>query len=222
MKIPAITIDKILKDACPDLQIGALLIRVRVAPAGPDLLQEIQKVTTERSAAMAVEEIAKIPALSATRLAYKTLGKDPSRYRPSAEALLRRVVKGKGLYQVNNVVDVLNMVSVNSGFSIGGFDFDKISGDLQAGRGVAGEPYEAIGRGVLNIEGLPVLRDAIGAFGTPTSDCTRTMVVKDTTTFLAVILDFSKGDELEKALEEMEKLLVKYASGEMIERKIFV
>ena len=221
MKIPVITVDKILKQTCPDLQVGALLIQVQIAPASDDLRAEIKSCTAERSLKLAVEDIAKMPALKATRLAYKALGKDPSRYRPSAEALLRRVVKGKGLYQVNNVVDTLNLVSVKSGFSIGGFDFSKINGGIQAGRGAAGEPYEAIGRGELNIEGLPVLRDDTGAFGTPTSDCTRTMVTQGTTTFLAVILDFSSGVNLRETLAEMESLLVKYARGQAVEQKVF-
>ena len=90
-------------------------------------------------------------------------GKDPSRYRPSAEALIRRVLQGKPLYQKNTFVDLINLASIAYGYSIGGFDADKFVGDtLTLGVGKAGEPYEGIGRCVLNIEGLPVYRDELG------------------------------------------------------------
>jgi DNA/RNA-binding domain of Phe-tRNA-synthetase-like protein len=98
--------------------------------------------------------------------------------------LLRRVFKGKGLYQVNNVVDLLNLTSVKSGFSIGGYDVGKIEGEIQLSIGKAGEPYKAIGRGELNIEFLPTFRDQKGPFGSPTSDSVRTMITPKTEQFL--------------------------------------
>jgi DNA/RNA-binding domain of Phe-tRNA-synthetase-like protein len=104
------------------------------------------------------------------------------------------VVKNKGLYQVNNVVDVLNLVSITTGFSIGGYDCDKIEGKVVMGIGAASEPYEGIGRGRLNIEFLPTFRDEKGAFGTPTSDSERTAVTQNTKRFLMVIIDFGDGD----------------------------
>ncbi len=167
MKFPLIFIEKIIRETCPDIRLGCLLGRVKIQPAGPQLQHFIQKKLEEINAALALEIIHDLPPLHATRAAYRALGKDPSRYRPSAEALLRRVVQGKGLYEVNNVVDALNLISVESGFSIGGYDVEKIDGEIRLGRGGEGEPYEAIGRGALNIEGLPVLRDGSGAFGSP-------------------------------------------------------
>lgn len=216
MQLPTISVDKILTEACPDVELGVLLIKIKVAPASEPLLKVIEKGVAEKSRQLSLEEIANIPPLLATRQAYKALGKDPSRYRPSAEALLRRIVNGKGLYQVNNVVDALNLVSVQSGFSIGGYDFDKIKGNIQLGRGAEKEPYEAIGRGVLNIEGLPLLRDELGAFGSPTSDSTRTMVTAETTHFLAVIFGFTKEQGMKTVLADLEDLLAKYADGERI------
>jgi DNA/RNA-binding domain of Phe-tRNA-synthetase-like protein len=216
MQLPTISFDKIFTDACPDVELGILLIKIKVAPSSDPLLQVIEKAVAEKSSQLPLEEIANISPLSSTRQTYKALGKDPSRYRPSAEALLRRVVNGKGLYQVNNVVDALNLVSVQSGFSIGGYDFEKIKGNIQLGRGAENEPYEAIGRGLLNIEGLPVLRDELGAFGSPTSDSTRTMVTAETTTFLAVIFGFAKNLGMGTVLTDLESLLVKYAEGERI------
>ena len=220
MQLPTITFDKLFTDHCPSTRLGILLMNIRIAPSSEGLLNEVKKELEDKAANLARENIAAIPPLHDTRQTYKALGKDPSRYRPSAEALLRRAVSGKGLYQVNNVVDVLNLVSIRSGFSIGGYDFEKINGAIQLGKGAEHEPYQAIGRGTLNIEGLPILRDATGAFGSPTSDSTRTMVTDETTTFLAVVFDFGKNEKLESALAELEQLLIKFAEGEPIEKKI--
>jgi DNA/RNA-binding domain of Phe-tRNA-synthetase-like protein len=169
---------------------------------------------------METAAISKIPTIAATRKGYKALGKDPARYRPSAEALLRRVVKGKGLYKINNVVDLLNLVSISTGFSIGGYDADKIEGDVELSVGEVNEPYEGIGRGILNIEGLATFRDKKDAFGTPTSDSVRTSVTDDTTRFLMVFLDYGGLDELEKAIELGVDFLKRFGNASGIEIEI--
>lgn len=142
-----------------------------------------------------------------TREVYKKLGKDPNRYRPSAEALLRRIVRGIPLYQINTLVDLINLVSMKTGYSIGGFDADKIEGDLVLGVGKAGEKFEAIGRGLLNIEGLPVYRDNVGGIGTPTSDEERTKITLETTNLLMIINGYSGKSGLEEATEYAKRLL---------------
>ena len=143
------------------------------------------------------------------------MGKDPARYRPSAEALLRRVLQGKGLYEINNVVEIINLTSITSGFSIGGYDTDKISGDILFNKGKTDEPYEAIGRGNINIEGLPVFYDALGPFGSPTSDSTRTMITEDTGKILLIIISFHGSDKLNETATFATELLHKYASSGM-------
>jgi DNA/RNA-binding domain of Phe-tRNA-synthetase-like protein len=130
------------------------------------------------------------------------------------------VVKGKGLYKINNVVDLLNLVSISTGFSIGGYDADKIEGDVELGVGEVNEPYEGIGRGILNIEGLATFRDEKGAFGTPTSDSVRTSVTDDTTRFLMVFLDYGGLDELEKAIELGVDFLKRFGNASGIEIEI--
>lgn len=213
MNFPDILIDKTMRESFPALRLGYAGCRVLVKPADAALTQHLRDQLEVIQEGRSLEEIHAMPALSATRSAYKILGKDPSRYRPSAEALLRRVIQGKGLYEVNNVVDCLNLVSVQTGFSIGGYDAEKINGPIQLGRGEAGEPYAAIGRGALNIEGLPVLRDEQGAFGSPTSDSQRTMVTPQTKWFLAVFFDFEKSEMLADALSAFESLLESHAGG---------
>lgn len=187
---------------CPELQLGCLLATVHPASSDPVLKGEIAALIQKTTDKLLLENIHDIPAVRATREAYRACGKEPSRYRPSAEALLRRVVTGKGLYEINNVVDLLNSISVRTGYSIGGFDVDRIQGAITLGIGQAGEPYEAIARGELNIEFLPVLRDDLGAFGTPTSDCTRTCVTEHTRHFLMVFYEFAGSEKLEALLKD--------------------
>ena len=108
-----------------------------------------------------------------------------------------------------------NVVSIASGYSIGGFDADKIEGDtLTLGIGRPGEPYEGIGRGTLNIEGLPVYRDALGGIGTPTSDHERTKLTLGTTRLLAIINGYSGREGLEEAGAYLQDLLRRHAGSD--------
>ena len=129
----------------------------------------------------------KRPEIAATRQAYKAFGKDPNRYRPSAEAICRRIVRKIEIYKVSLLVDIVNLVSDQSGFSIGGFDMDKIQGDVVLGVWNSEVEFEAIGRGMLNVEGLPLYRDEIGGIDTPTSDNERTKTTFSTTSLLLII-----------------------------------
>lgn len=150
-----------------------------------------------------------------SREAYKRCGKDPGRYRPSAEALRRRLMRGIPLYQIDTLVDLINLVSLRTGHSIGGFDADKIQGThLELGIGKAGEPFEGIGRGVLNIEGLPVYRDSFGGIGTPTSDHERTKMDLGTTHILAIVNGYNGKDGLQEAVEMIQTLLRNYTESD--------
>jgi len=208
-----ICISEKLKTLCPKLRLGCIEADVIVAESVIELTTEINSRSVQINQSLAIDDISKIPIISASRKAYKAFGKDPARYRLSAEALMRRVVSGKNLYQINNVVDQLNLVSVNSGFSIGGYDAGKIQGDITFGIGLAGEPYSGIGRGELNIENLPVFRDELGAFGTPTSDSQRTEVTGETHRFMMIIIDFGGDDRLETAKQMAIRLLKEYCKA---------
>lgn len=211
-----ISIDSELKSRCPRLRLGCIEAGVKVAESGIALLAEINERLEQLRQSLKIEEISSIPAIETSRKAYRACGKDPARYRLSAEALLRRIVSGKGLYQICNVVDQLNLVSVSSGFSIGGYDADKIKGDIYFGIGKENEPYAGIGRGELNIHNLPVFRDQEGAFGTPTSDSQRTEVSEDTRKFLMILIDFDSNSELENAKLMAIHLLKEYCGADNI------
>lgn len=175
--------------AAPGLRVIRLSADVVNGPTDPQLRQELEELAARIKQTYLIADINKRPGIAATRAVYKALGKDPNRYRPSQEQLMRRIVNDKGLYFISNLVDVCNYVSVACGCSIGAFDSDAIDGDiLTLGAGRAGEPYEGIGRGPLNIEGLPVYRDRTGGVGTPTSDNERTKV-SDTTRRLTVCIN---------------------------------
>jgi len=121
------------------------------------------------------------------------------------------------LYQIDTLVDLINVVSIRYGYSIGGFDADKIQGDsLVLGIGQVGEPYEGIGRGILNIEGMPVYRDACGGIGTPTSDHERTKLDLNTTHLLTIINGYSGKEGLKEAADYMIRLLEDFASADEV------
>jgi DNA/RNA-binding domain of Phe-tRNA-synthetase-like protein len=212
-----ITISEELAAKVPGLQLSCIRCDVVYEAVNALLWAEIEAKIARIAASVTIEQISGMPAIAASRKAYKACGKDPARYRLSAEALLRRVVNRHELYQVCNVVDALNLVSISSGFSIGGYDSEKIVGEVVFGIGNSGEPYTGIGRGELNIEGMPVFRDASGAFGTPTSDSERTSVTTATRRFLMVIIDFAGTALLDEATVLACSLLEKYAQGDRFE-----
>lgn len=214
-----ITISPELKNKCPSLRLGCIEADVEVTVSSEDLLSEINFRIEQISRSLIIEEISNLPAISVSRKSYKACGKDPARYRLSAEALLRRIVSGKGLYQISNVVDQLNLVSITSGFSIGGYDVSQIHGNITFGIGHAEEPYCGIGKGELNIENLPVFRDEFGAFGTPTSDSQRTEVNDQTRRFLMILIDFGGDGQLNEAMEYSVSLLKKYCQAEELIQK---
>jgi len=202
-----ISISPELRIRCPKLRLSCLKADVIVVESANELISEIDERIKSISKSLVIEDISGIPAIHASRMAYKACGKDPARYRLSAEALLRRVVSGKGLYSINNVVDQLNLVSISTGFSIGGYDASQVQGQITFGIGQPEEPYSGIGKGELNIENLPVFRDEKGAFGTPTSDSQRTEVSLNTTHFLMILIDFGGDNLLEVATQMAIRLL---------------
>jgi len=215
-----ISFQKELLEKIPSIRLGCIWCDVEILP-GDDKIRELSKeIISQIRSELAVETISQKPTIKSSKEAYRKLGKDPSRYRPSAEALTRRIVKGKDLYNVNNVVDLLNLVSLESGFSIGGYDADKIDGSVEFGIGRTDEPYQAIGRGKLNIENLPLFRDDAGAFGSPTSDSIRTMVTDKTTSFLMIIIDFKNHGDLMHFVERSVALMKGYASATSFETKL--
>lgn len=211
-------IDKTMKEIWPDTRVGCLQYRVKVEKKNEELWKYLKKDIFKKTRdAIFDKGINEIPNVKESRAAYKAFGKDPSRYRVSSEALIRRIGQGKGLYEVNTVVDVNNLISIESGFSVGSYDVSQISEELVFRIGQKGETYKGIGKDEIKIEALPVLADKDGAIGSSTSDSERAMITEDVTEVLTLIYSFSGNDGLEKALEYGRKYLEEYAGAQNLE-----
>ena len=211
----SIEVSESIRKACPNFAGAAIFATVKNSSHNNELWLRIEALTNEYKSQTVIEDIKNNPVIAATRKAYKLLGKDPNRYRPSSEALCRRILRDLPLYQIDTMVDIINLVSIKTGYSIGGFDADKIEGNaLTLGVGEANEPYEAIGRGTMNIEGLPVYRDNIGGIGTPTSDHERTKIDISTTHLLTIINGYNGKEGLEDAATYLQSLLIEFAGSD--------
>jgi DNA/RNA-binding domain of Phe-tRNA-synthetase-like protein len=206
-----ISISNRIHDTLQKLNLAVITCEVKNSETSTGLWDEIEAEIQRISSMYTMEEINKRIEIAATRNAYKLLGKDPNRYRPSAEALCRRIVRGIPIYKVSTLVDIINLVSIRSGYSIGGFDISKIHGDVELGVGTKQDEFEAIGRGMLNVESLPIYRDNTGGIGTPTSDCERTKISDNTTQLLMIINGYSGNKGLEDSVNHAHDLLIKYA-----------
>ncbi|GAD05970.1 B3/B4 domain-containing protein [Porphyromonas crevioricanis] len=187
-----LTFDQFFIERVPEFRVSVtvargLTERGETSPTVEQLLKEAGDLLKQR---YETAEIKQRAAIAATRKAYKALGKDPNRYRPAAEQLCRRLTLGHGLYFVNPLVDIGNVISITTGFSIGVFDYSAVGGNVLLRRGTAEDEFEGIGRGTLNIEGLPTYVDEQGPFATPTSDHERTKVREETRDTLIFINDF--------------------------------
>ncbi len=195
---------------------GVVEAGVRVDKSPPELAAEMEargRATLER---LEDAPLSAHPAIAAVRSAYKALGKDPARYRPASEALLRRLAKGRGLYHVNTVVDVNNLISLATGWPICAFDARRLSGSLTFRPAAEGETYEAIGRGEINLSGLPVFSDEIGPCGSPTSDSVRTMIRPETVRVLMIVTAFG-SESVAPAVRDLCRALETWAGGHDIE-----
>jgi len=201
---------------CPEFVGACVEARVVNTLYSQELWQEIETLSERFRRELTTETLKDITSIAATRRVYKACGKDPSRYRPASEALIRRVLQGKELYRRDTLVDLVNLASIAYGYSIGGFDADKFVGDtLTLGIGRAGEPYEGIGRGLLNIEGLPVYRDAEGGVGTPTSDNERTKMTLATQHLVVLINGYDGNESRVRAnAEYIQQLLRNYCQSD--------
>lgn len=208
---------------CP-LFIGAAVeADVVNTPYNAKLWQEIERWSGKYRDDHTTESVKQMSGIAATRRVYRLCGKDPSRYRPASEALIRRLLQGKPLYQIDTLVDLVNLASIAFGYSIGGFDADKFVGDtLTLGIGREGEPYEGIGRGMINIARLPVYRDGAGGVGTPTSDNERTKISLSTRRILVLINGYDGNEANVRANADFTiSLLEKYAEGKNCRYSIY-
>ena len=215
-----ITIAEDFAAAGVTVALGCIQCGVSVARTNADLEAALAAEQSRRVAGLAATPIPEIPAIAAARRAYRALGKDPTRYRVSSEALMRRIKQGKGLYRVNTVVDTGNLISVRTGHSVGAFRAEAIAPPAVFRKARPGETYAAIGRYQMNLENLPVFADAEGPFGSPTSDSERTMITDETATLLFVIIALGGDPTLAGSVADAAGCLERFAAASDIETAV--
>lgn len=212
-----IQIDPILYETYPEIRLGCLTFDAQVRPSDPEfwtyLDNDILPVIRQN---IAGKEWNEIPGIRGSRAAYKAFGRNPGRYRVSSEALLRRVRRGDELYHINSVVDVNNLISVESGLSVGSYDLAEIDGPILLRKANAGEGYRGIGKDFLDLENLLVLSDQAGIFGSSMSDSTRAMVTESTSRVLVVIYCFESAIALDALLSRAKDAFVRYAGAQNV------
>ena len=211
-----IIVSEEIESVCPNFVGACVDAKVENTAFSQALWDEIHEMEERFRKELTTESLKELSGIAATRRVYKACGKDPSRYRPASEALIRRMLQGKELYQIDTLVDLINLASIAYGYNIGGFDADKFVGDtLTLGVGKEGEPYEGIGRGMINIHGLPVYRDAEGGVGTPTSDHERTKITISTRHLVVLINGYDgQEDRVADNARFIQELLRKYANSD--------
>jgi DNA/RNA-binding domain of Phe-tRNA-synthetase-like protein len=195
---------------------------VRVEAQHPDLTTLLDEVCARKQKEFTVESLAEAESIRAIRALFRGWGMDPSKYRPASEALLRRVVQGKGLYRVSNVVDISNLVSIETGWPLGCYDRSRIDIPVILRHGLAGESYEGIGKKTWNLEGRPVLADPAGPFGSPISDSTRSMITESAKNVVIVIYVPEKSSDAtaELAMKRLCERLATFAGASKTESAI--
>lgn len=200
------TMDQTLPDG---ISLGVTDIHFTNQARSPEMWRDLlDPLDTQISSNDSLETIRQDPRIMATKQIYKQAGKDPARFRPSSDSLWRRVAKGKGIYQINTLVDLNNYLSLRFKFPFGSYDVDHIDGDVQLTTGSAGQQYAGIGKSMVNIENLLVLADRQGPFGSPTSDSTRAMITEKTQHALIVAYLFGADNQQANAIQATVKQMV--------------
>lgn len=211
----------------PDLagrvRLGVVVIEgVTVRASDPALAAEIEATARDLRQRHAGMPSGAVPGVEDARALYKAVGLDPTKTRPSNEALLRRLLKGEALYRVNTLVDALNLSSVREQMPFGLYDLDRVEPPVELRRGRPGESYEGIRKAAVNVDGRPVLSDASGAFGNPTSDSARTKITLDTrsTLVIAYAPATAAPSRVQGVLERTAVALVRYSGGTVVDLRV--
>jgi DNA/RNA-binding domain of Phe-tRNA-synthetase-like protein len=195
---------------------------VAVVKHDPRLWGEIEAAVGRMRDAYAGLEPSQIEGLRPARDLYHRIGVDPTKLRPSSEALLRRVLRGASLPQINSLVDINNWCSLEFLLPIGLHDVGRVVGGLVLRRGEPGEGYDAIGKGWYGVEGRLVAADDRGPCGSPTSDSQRTMITPETTRCLMIVYAPGQFDvpALEGHAATAASRITRYAGGEIVQTAV--
>ncbi len=205
----------IAPDAKDQLSCGVLVLDPVEVFDNPDVAEATCRLAGELKEKHEGSLPSQIEGLAEARNLYKSFSMDPSRHRPSSEALLRRVIRGKDLYRINNAVDSCNLACLKFLLPVGMYDLDLVVGDVTLRAGLPGESYAGIRKGEVNLAGRLALFDQDGPFGSPTSDSARTCVSGTTKRILAVIMATNNFPEskMQAALHTFADLFREHCRG---------
>lgn len=227
MFMPAISFDPQIRSIWPDTTLGCVFWSAPVRAEEPRLWQFLsQNVLPGLQQRLQDTELADMPQIGPSRQAFKAFGRDPGRVRISSEALYRRVRQGKDLYRINSAVDTNNLVSLETGFSLGTYDLARLNGNIALRAGLEGEAYAGIGKDDLDLCRMPLLADDQGAFGCPCSDSRRAMIAEDgpdtssPRRLLTVIYGFSGAAVVSDALNIAQKHLEVFAGAQIFSSSV--
>jgi DNA/RNA-binding domain of Phe-tRNA-synthetase-like protein len=216
-----VKIDSSLFSVYPAIRLGLLRFHADVRDSDAQFWETMDnEVLPKVRSNIEGKEWSEIPGIRGSRAAYKAFGRNPGRYRVSSEALIRRVRRGDELYHINSVVDVNNLLSLESGLSVDSYDLEKIHGDITLRKAGEGEGYTGIGKDFLDMENMLVLADDDGIFGSSMSDSTRAMVTETAKDILVVIYCFEDDIDLENLLANGKEAFEKFASAKDVESRI--
>lgn len=222
MSAPALAIS-VAPELAGRVRLGVLVLEhVTVRDADEKLSAEVESYGRDLRDRYGLGRSADVPGAEDARALYKALGLDPTKTRPSSEALARRVLKGETLYRVNTLVDALNLCSLRFQLPFGLYDLDRVAPPVVLRRGLPGEAYEGIRKAQVNVEGRPVLADERGPFGNPTSDSGRTMITLQTVGALVTVYAPATYavSRLEQVLDGTETTLTRACGGSRTRREI--
>jgi len=207
----------------PGVKLGIVEVdNIHFRLVDPGLAHLVDEICERKRREFTVETLAEDVAIRHVRAMFREWGVDASKYRPSSEALLRRVVQGKGLYRVSNVVDIGNVGSVETGWPYGCYDRARLQPPIEFRHGAPSERYEGIGKRVWHLDGRPVLADSEGPFGSPISDSTRSMITESAIDILIVIYAPASAADtaLEAAMTRLCERVLQFAGAPISRRSI--
>jgi DNA/RNA-binding domain of Phe-tRNA-synthetase-like protein len=196
-----ISFTDIIKEKIPELQLGIIEIQdFVVSKNSGNVHKAYHNLFSYIENKFADNPPSSDQTVSAVRRMYRRIGWEPTRYRPSSEAMIRRILKRKGLYSINNAVDLGNVASARFHLPMGLYDMNKINNRITVDVGKANESYKGLSIDLIHAEGKLILRDEFGIFGNPTADSERTCIDTNTRNIMAI---FFTPPEVEKSyLEE--------------------
>lgn len=214
-----VVVAETIKQMIPEFKVGIILYNHIVVDDSPQMLKGRLQLFQE-SIYFDLQEtaIADIPELAEWRRAFKTIGTDPSRYRPSSESLYRRIQKKNFIPTIHSAADVNNFFSLYYKIPIGIYDLDKLEGPITIDIGTDQDEYIAINGRTVNFSHKLVSKDVHGPFGSPIVDSQRTAVTKETKNAVQIVylLPSMKEEQCEKLLQSMQNMFIQIHGGDAV------